>query len=462
VGQKAPTSTIRPTAEYDAAAALIQLKDWEMAASVLVGFRNSFPEHPLQPEVTKKIAYVYKENGQLSMAASEYERIERESDDDAIRQDALLVAADLHEQDGNITSALEVYQRYAEYFPEPVETNLETRNKITVILKNQNDLKSYLDELEKIVAIDASAGKGRTPRTRYLAAQAALVLAEQKFETFLAVSLVDPIEVNLRKKRELMKESTEKFNQLIEYEIAETAAAATYYLAEIYAHFSKALMMSERPQGLSPLELEEYELAIEDQAYPFEEKAITVHEDNIKLISMGVYNEWVEKSLQKLAEIIPARYDRPEETSGIVSSLDTYIYEIVRREPPAPVELQAKTPVQAEQTGVEAEDEAAEMEQIETYDPVTESEPEQSAPFEETGNVSQGSRNEEVEEIEAADIFTEPETESSVEAEQPDTETEKEAVEIEPNEEPSPELKPLPDMPEQLGEAAQMDRTTRR
>jgi len=462
VSQKAPTSTIRPTAEYDAAAALIQLKDWEMAASVLVGFRNSFPEHPLQPEVTKKIAYVYKENGQLSLAASEYERIERESDDDAIRQDALLVAADLHEQDGNSTSALEVYQRYAEYFPEPIETNLETRNKITVILKNQNDLKSYLDELEKIVAIDASAGKGRTPRTRYLAAQAALVLAEQKFETFLAVSLVDPIEVNLRKKRELMKESTEKFNQLIEYEIAETAAAATYYLAEIYAHFSKALMMSERPQGLSPLELEEYELAIEDQAYPFEEKAITVHEDNIKLISMGVYNEWVEKSLQKLAEIIPARYDRPEETSGIVSSLDTYIYEIVRREPPASLELQAETPVQAEQTGVEAQGEAAEMEQIETYDPVTESEPEPSAPVEETGNVSPGSGNEEVEEIEAADIVTEPETEPSVEVEQHDTATEKEAVEMEPNEEPSPELKPLPDTPEQLGEAAQMDRTTRR
>ncbi|HEU4391921.1 MAG TPA: tetratricopeptide repeat protein, partial [Blastocatellia bacterium] len=53
VGRTAPTSTIRPTAEYDAAAALIQLKDWETAASVLEGFRNNFPDNPLQPEVTK-------------------------------------------------------------------------------------------------------------------------------------------------------------------------------------------------------------------------------------------------------------------------------------------------------------------------------------------------------------------------------------------------------------------------
>ena len=63
----------------------------------------------------------------------------------------------------------------------------------------------------------------------------------------MAVRLVKPFEVNLRKKRELMKTATQKFNQLVDYEIGEITAAATFYLAEIYAHFSKALMTSERP-----------------------------------------------------------------------------------------------------------------------------------------------------------------------------------------------------------------------
>ena len=358
VSRMAPTSKIRPTAEYDAAAALIQLKDWETAASVLTGFRSSFPGHPLQPEVTKKIAYVYRENGQISLAANEYERIERESQDDEIRRDALLVAAELHEQDGNSTSALEVYRRYVEYFPQPLELNLETRNKIGDILKAQNDRESYLDELEKIVAIDASAGNARTPRTRYLAAQSALVLAEQKFDVFVAVRLVKPFEVNLQKKRELMKTATQKFSQLVDYEIGEVTAAATFYLAEIYAHFSKALMTSERPEGLSPLEREQYELAIEEQAYPFEEQAIDVHESNLKLISRGVYNGWIEKSLQKLAEFVPARYDKPEETSGIISSLGTYIFEIERPAPPAPPET-----------------ELGESAPLEEAEPVAESEP---------------------------------------------------------------------------------------
>jgi tetratricopeptide (TPR) repeat protein len=335
VGRMAPTSQIRPTAEYDAAAALIQLKDWETAASVLEGFRNNFPENPLQPEVTKKIAYVYKENNQLSLAANEYERIERESQDEEIRRDALLVAAEMHEKDGNSVRALEVYRRYVGYFLQPVELNLETRNKIAEILKAQNDRKAYLDELEKIIAIDGSAGSARTPRTRYLAAQAALVLAEHDFDAFVAVKLVNPFEVNLRKKRELMKTATETFSQLVDYEIGEITAAATFYLAEIYAHFSKALTTSERPEELSPMEREQYELAIEEQAYPFEEKAIHVHESNLDLMSRGVYNVWIEKSIQKLAESVPARYDKPEETSDIISSLETYVFEIDR---PAPAE----------------------------------------------------------------------------------------------------------------------------
>ena len=81
---------------------------------------------------------------------------------------------------------------------------------------------------------------------------------------------------------------------------------------------------------MNPEELEQYEIAIEEQAYPFEEKAIAVHESNLKLISRGVYNEWVDKSLQKLAVFVPARYDKPEETSGIVTSLESYVFEIDR------------------------------------------------------------------------------------------------------------------------------------
>ncbi|MEJ2369001.1 MAG: tetratricopeptide repeat protein, partial [Acidobacteriota bacterium] len=351
VGRVAPNSKIRPNAEYDAAAALIRLKDWDKAASVLVGFRKAFPGHKLQLEVTKKLAYVYKENYQLSMAASEYERIERESNDDEIRRDALQEAAELYDKNEDSVSALKVYRRYVDYFPQPVELNLETRNKIAKILKAQNDRESYLKELEQIVEIDASAGSARTSRTRYLAAKAALVLAQSTYDKFVAVKLVKPLKVNLHKKRDLMERAIQEFNRLVDYEFGDVTAAATFYLAEIYADFSKDLTTSERPDGLNPQEKEDYELAIENQAYPFEEKAIAIHESNLKLISRGVYNEWIDKSLQRLAKFVPARFDKPEEHIGIISSLGTYVFEIERPTPSTPPTAEAKTPIGgAEQT----------------------------------------------------------------------------------------------------------------
>ena len=335
VGRMASTSKIRINAEYDAAAALILLKEWKMAATVLAGFRELFPGHQLQPEVTRQIAHVYKEDGKLSLAADEYERVEREFQDEEVRRGALMLAGELHQQTGNNKQALAVYRRFVGCFPQPVEVNLELRNKVAEILKGENDQKSYLNELQEMVAIEAAAGQARTPRTRYLAGKAALVLAEQTYGRFAELRLVKPFEANLGKKKELMKETTQAFNKLVEYEVGEVTAAATFYLAEIYAHFSKALTASERPEGLNDQELQEYELAIEEQAYPFEEKAIGIHEKNLELISVGIYNSWIDKSLERLARLVPARYDKQEVPSEVVASLETYAFAIERPAPPA-------------------------------------------------------------------------------------------------------------------------------
>ena len=343
VGIMAPTSKFRPTADYDAAAALIRLEDWMQASTVLLAFRASFPDHELQPEVTKKIAYVYRQSGQLALAAAEFERVEQESQDDEVRREALLIAAQLYSETGDDSRALEVYQRYVKAFPQPVELNLETRDKIAKSLRTRNEREAWLAELRQMVAIDATAGDARTPRTRFLAGNAALALAEVGYQSFAEVKLVKPFKTNLAKKQKLMKTSTQEFTRLLDYEVGEVTAAATFYLAEIYANLSRALMASERPDNLGALELEQYELALEDQAYPFEEKAITVHQNNLELIPLGIYNSWIERSLQKLAQFIPARYDRPEATSDLMTSLNSYRYERQRGEPANDADTAATT-----------------------------------------------------------------------------------------------------------------------
>jgi hypothetical protein len=64
---------------------------------------------------------------------------------------------------------------------------------------------------------------------------------------------------------------------------------------------------------------------------------------------------WIDKSLQKLAEFVPARYAKPEETSGIISSLDTYVFALDRPAPPAAPVVEGQVPVAETTTEVSAE-----------------------------------------------------------------------------------------------------------
>ncbi len=326
VGKLAPSSKIRATAEFDAAAALIQLQDWDRAAEVLVAFRKNFPRHELQSEATKKVAFVYRSAGKLELAAAEYERIERESKDEEVRRGALMIAAELYNEVGARKKELAVYKRYVGFFPKPIETALEMYSKMASVYKLLGESRNHKAMLSKIVSIDKKAGQQRTDRTRYLGAQAALVLTEPLYERFVEIKLASPLKRTLLKKKKSLKKAINAYTALLDYEVADVTAAATYYMGEIYYHFSRALMKSERPKNLSDLEMEQYELALEDQAFPFENKGINVHKKNVELLYAGIYSGWIDKSIAKLAEVFPALYARPEQHSDFIVTIDTFRY----------------------------------------------------------------------------------------------------------------------------------------
>ncbi|HWR14918.1 MAG TPA: tetratricopeptide repeat protein [Terriglobales bacterium] len=348
----APTSTIRAAAEYDAGAALIRLQDWTAAVDVLKAFRDSFPDHKLRPEADKQIANAYRESGQLANAAAEYDGIASKSTDPVVRSEALLLAGDLYEKSNVRDRALDVYTRYVTEFPRPIDTALETRSKIAEMYKSANDDARYHQELKEIVRIDAEAGSDRTGRTRTLAARSALVLAEMVYQDFVVVKLRQPFEVSLKEKQQRMEATIDTMGHLVKYEIADVTAAATFYIAETYSDFSRSLLQSERPTDLKPDELKDFEQALDEEAFPFEEKAIGVHEKNMEMLRAGVFNEWTQKSLGRLTELMPGRYAKPEMSTGFLAAIDTYAY----RSPLSPVSAPAAgtadtTPGSPDQTG---------------------------------------------------------------------------------------------------------------
>jgi tetratricopeptide (TPR) repeat protein len=102
--------------------------------------------------------------------------------------------------------------------------------------------------------------------------------------------------------------------------VAETTTAATYETAELYRTLAQDLLKSERPKKMSSDEIEQYNSLLDEQAFPFEEQSISIHELNAKRAQDGVYDESVRKSFTALAELKPARYGKTELSAGMTAA----------------------------------------------------------------------------------------------------------------------------------------------
>jgi tetratricopeptide (TPR) repeat protein len=99
--------------------------------------------------------------------------------------------------------------------------------------------------------------------------------------------------------------------------VAEVSTAAVYEMAELYRRLGADLIHSERPKALAGEELEQYGLLLEEQAYPFEEKAIEIHSANAARAAAGVYDQSVRASFSALATLSPGRFGKSEEAEPL-------------------------------------------------------------------------------------------------------------------------------------------------
>jgi TolA-binding protein len=322
VASLAPNSKVRANAEFDAASILIKNQQWPRAAQVLENFRRSYPNHELAPEVTRSLAVAYLETGRGTEAAGEFERIAARSEEPVeVRREAMWQAATLYEKAGSQANTARTYAGYIKQFPQPLDQAQNARQKLADMAKAQNDARTRSQWINEIIAADKSAGAARTDRSKYLAARATLETVEAPVATFNAIKLVAPLDKTLKSKRQAMEKVMAVYGQALDYGVAEVTTASTYGMGELYRQFAADLMASERPKNLDQAAREEYDVLLEEQAFPFEEKAIELHETNTKRASEGVYDESVQRSFDVLAKLKPARYAKSEIGEDYVPTL---------------------------------------------------------------------------------------------------------------------------------------------
>ena len=313
VASLSPDPVVRATAEFDAAAQLVNLKQWDRAIAVLEGYRRNYPKDSRGADVTRNLAVAYTEAGRPGDAATEFERIATTPGEEvAVQREALLSAAELYEKANQFPKAGVALERFVNNYPTPVARAVDARQKLLEFAAAAGNRAREEFWQREIIRADASAGAERTDRMKLLAARAQLSLAAPARDAYRSVRLVAPLKRSLEAKRKALDTAMKGYRAATEYRVAEVTTAATYEMADLYRRLGQDLLKSERPKGLKGEEREQYDLLLEEQAFPFEEQAITIHEANTARVREGIYDDGVRRSFGALAELKPSRYAKTE------------------------------------------------------------------------------------------------------------------------------------------------------
>jgi TolA-binding protein len=323
VARVAPQSEIRTSADYDGASALFALEDWTRAAPALEAFRAQHPDHKLLPDADKKLALAYEKNNQPARAADVLTRVAiREGEAPETRRTAAWTSAELYDKARQPEQSRRALMYYVATYPQPLDPAMQARQRLAdMAISVQKDPASQRHWLDEIVAADRAAGNSRSEVSKRLAAQASLDVGRMDAATARAMRIDAPLDQSLARRRGATEVSVAALERAAAYGYADITSAATYELAAVYADLGNALMRSERPAKLSGEALEQYGLLLEEQAFPFEEKAIKAHEINLGRLRGGIWNDGISRSVTALGELSPGKYGKQEKREATYDEL---------------------------------------------------------------------------------------------------------------------------------------------
>lgn len=317
-----PLSEFRMASHYDSAVYYSLLEKWPQAIASLLDFKARYPNNPLSKGIDDKLYYAYQQTQDWPSAARILLQKYTAAPKSETGRLALYQAAEYYEKAGDRAKALDHFRTYAHQFPLPMAGANEARFILSEFYKQSNEGAKRRFWLNKLVqahkaALQQSPQAG-SARSAYLASMAGMVFAVDADDAYTRIKLTQPLDKSLNNKQRALNKAILEYESVISFATKEFVTAANFKLANLYNTLAQDLMDSDRPKGLSALELSQYEILLEEQAYPFEETAIGLHEKNIARLSMGLYDEWIKESFEVLKSLMPARYNKPEVNEDII------------------------------------------------------------------------------------------------------------------------------------------------
>lgn len=289
----------------------------DKARSSISAFRKSFPTDPMQLTLATKMALIYEKNKDLRNAFEYMKYLYENSHDIEEKKSANWKLAQWKERQGDKEQAIRWYKKYYHSFSKPTAKNMEAQNKIQILYYDLSKKDGIYTQkrkfwLRKMISTYNKNKISKTDREKTLAAQATVSLADYSYGEFINKKISRPVAQSFRSKKKLMDKAIKLYKKSINFNIDTVNSHAYFHLAEMYGDLAKSMLDAPIPNDLPELEKEEYKVLLEEQAYPFEEKSIAIHEKNSQLTSNGFYNKSIEGSFKKLGSLLPVRYGKSE------------------------------------------------------------------------------------------------------------------------------------------------------
>lgn len=308
----APNSPVRITAQYNAATMLLELEQWNDAIRELKELRALYPKHKLAVEFPRKIAFAYEKMENWRFAGEAYLELTQIDPDAEVKREALFIAANMFEKDNQLEKSIELFKRYAHAYEQPFETRMEARYHLALNYEKLGDKTRHLYWLRRVVDGDKKGGDQRTDRSRWLGAWANIKYGDYFAWEFGRKRLRQPLDKYIPRKNQALKDAVSRYQMAADYGILEFVSMSSFKIAGLYEDFAVALRKAPAPKGLNADLRQQYAQIIEEQALPFVDLATELHFANVELAWQSHYNEWIQKSFDKMRELQPARFAKQE------------------------------------------------------------------------------------------------------------------------------------------------------
>lgn len=227
------------------------------------------------------------------------------------REAALLKAAQLYSAGNAPGQAASSRTLYIEEFTEPVEELSRQLFRLGRDLETVGDWDSALAAYTRNVTLQRKIPGNQVLTT--FAARSQLRIAERSFSHYKDYHITPPIDKTVVRKRDMLQIVIRDFVAAGHYRTADVITASNYFIGRALELFKEDILSSPKPEGMTTADMEEYELLLQEMAFPFEAKALDAYRVNIqRSVKLELLDAWIEKTFERMAELAPWSYLRSE------------------------------------------------------------------------------------------------------------------------------------------------------